>query len=149
MQLSGLKNTRDSPSARHQKRSTLLNWEMVSRSMPVVKRFTTTNARAPSWRVRVYKALSLAQASILDPIKMGFSNHRPGCLRFRSSIGAYHFVRLQETNVIQIVLLARSRSSTSVTSSFACKEPINVIQISLIAFCNLASVLLIRSPLRN
>ena len=37
MQRSGSKNTREIPSIRCQSQSNLLNWEMVSRSMPVVK----------------------------------------------------------------------------------------------------------------
>ena len=81
--------------------STLLIWETVSRSMPVVKLLSiaTANTRV-LWPVRVYEALSPAQATMLDPIQMGLS------LAIRVlwfSIGAYQFVRLQETNVIQIL----------------------------------------------
>ena len=70
-------------SARRQNQSILLNWERVSRSMPVVKLLSiaTTNARAP-WPVRVYKDLSPAQATMLDPIQMGLRNTRLGCSRF-------------------------------------------------------------------
>ena len=79
MQQFGSKNTRDAPSARRQNTKYLIELGngKYSSSMPVVKLLpiATSNARAP-WPVRVYKALSLAQAATLDPIQMDYRTIR-------------------------------------------------------------------------
>ena len=54
--------------------------------------------------VRVYKALSPAQATMPDPIQMGLRTIHLGCSRFTIEHRSYQFVRLQGTLVIQIFL---------------------------------------------
>ena len=59
-------------------------------------------ARAP-WPVRVYAALSSAQATMLDPIQMGLRIIRLAvCVFFMIEHRSLPIVRLQETRVIQI-----------------------------------------------
>ena len=88
--------------------STLLNWETVIRSMPVVMRLP--DLRHPMLELHglfeFFKVLSPAQATMLDPIQMGLRIIRLGCSRFTIEHRSYQLVRLQGTNVIQIFLFA-------------------------------------------
>ena len=100
------RKTREIPSANMRKPKYLIelgNSDYIDARGDAATRFATSTARAP-WPVRLYKALSPAQATMPGPIQMGLRTIRLGCSRFTIEHRSYQFVRLQGTIVIQIFL---------------------------------------------
>ena len=132
---------------RCQNQSILLNWEMVSRSMPVVKLLPVCDNLCSSSIACSGLSLSPSQEIMIDSIQMGLRIIRLGCSRFTIEHRSYQFIYLQGTNAIQIFLFAFCDLASLLLIRSPSRNQCD--QVFLFAFCDRASVLLICSPSRK
>ena len=118
-----VRKTCEIPSTKIQNQSTFLNWETVRRPMPVVKLLPICDNQCSSSMACSSSSLSPAQATMLDPIETGLRIIRLGYSRFTVENRSLP-IRPSARNQCDPDFSVRAlRSSTSVASSFACKEP--------------------------
>ena len=114
MQRSGFEEDSRHPVLRCESQSTLLNWEALIRSMPVMMRLP--DLRHPMFELHtlfefIRSFCLLRQLLIcLTRSRWVFESYALAVRVLRLNIGAYQFVRLQGTNVIQIFFISLNRT---------------------------------------